>query len=154
MTLEDRAAVAARHAQECLELATRQAAEVLAFEVECGDTNSVTVHDGTPADSLRRVVEFLRYYKGINHLIATTNGDQVAHLLRSDLSNVVRMALGGLQVEPYPDSKDEGTLYLSRRHAALLAELMRTYFPAEFDGPATTMFVNSLRRSLITFSGR
>lgn len=97
MIAENRAVLAARHAQERQNLAEQQAAEVDAFESEHGDIDDVKVEGGTPNEALRNLVEFLRHYRGIDHLAGASNGDYDFHLLRRDVSTVVTMALDSLK---------------------------------------------------------
>lgn len=100
MIAENRTVLAARQAQERLDLAKQQAAEVEAFEAEHGDIDAVTVEGGTPNDSLRRVVEFLHLLpvRSDNHLMtARGHGDEEAPLLRRDVSLVTTMALDSLK---------------------------------------------------------
>lgn len=100
MIAQDRAALAARQAQERLDLAKQQAAEVEAFEIEHADIDAVTVEGAALTEPLRRVVEFLRLLpiRSSDHLVTARGHDgQEAQLLRRDVSHIVMMALDSLK---------------------------------------------------------
>lgn len=97
MIAENRAVLAARHAQERQDLAERQAAEVDTFESEHSDIDDVKVEGGTPNEALRNLVGFLRHYRGIDQLAGASNGDYDFLLSRRDVSTVVTLALDSLK---------------------------------------------------------
>lgn len=55
-------------------------------------------------------------------------------------------------VEPYPGDKRDGKLYLTQDQAALLVNLFRTYFPADFENYETGRYVKSLTAVLTSFA--
>jgi hypothetical protein len=56
------------------------------------------------------------------------------------------------QIEPYPDGKGDGKLYVTRDQARLLAESMRTYFPADFENYESNRYFKSLTATLLSFA--